>query len=196
MNSSTIDAQYNIAQKQYNNISRIDDLTFLIIFDGCPNEKYQVKYCSDNSQIFPQITQNDRDITQLCRFYAEKPFQLIEIIKILQIHVQKTNLSEINLNNRNLSELQIAATKLASDISSKTEQINGIQRRMIRCSSSVPDLYHLTKRDEAQMLKSEVVQMKKEIEILRADIEMETKQFQQYLKQIANMIKIIKVPTS
>lgn len=196
MDISSIESQFNVAIKQYPNLSRLDNLTFLIRFDGNTNENYQIKYFSNNSQIFPQITQNDKNITQLCQFYAEKPYELIEIIKILQLHVQKITSSDYNFNNKNLSELQCAANKLASDISSKTEQINGIQRRMIRCSSSVPDLYHLTKHDEAQMLKTEVVQMKKEIEILRADIALETKQFQDYLKQIANIIKMAKFPKS
>lgn len=192
MNISSIESQFILALKEYPNLSRLDDLTFAIMFDGIIDEKYQIKYNSNNSQVFPQITKNDKDITYLCQFYAEKPFQLIDIIKILQIHVQKSNSTDSG--NKNLTELQLAAKKLASDISSKTEQINGIQKRMIRCSSSVPDLYHLTKRDEVQMLKTEVVQMKKEIENLRADIALETKQFQEYLKQIANIIKMAKLP--
>ena len=70
-------------------LSRLDDLTFAIMFDGIIDEKYQIKYNSNNSQVFPQITKNDKDITYLCQFYAEKPFQLIDIIKILQIQTLK-----------------------------------------------------------------------------------------------------------
>ena len=59
------------------------------------------------------------------------------------------------------------------------------------------------RNDQIDVIKEKIETLENEkdppaqiVEILRADIEMETKQFQQYLKQIANMIKIIKVPTS
>lgn len=193
---STIDNQYVTAIEQYPDLARLDNYTFSIIFNQNSNDKFIIKYNANSLQIFPRISQNEKDITNVCQFYVGKNFTLLEILHILEIHVCRLNSTEEGITNKDLSELQLAANKLASDITLKTQQINGIQRKMIRCSSSVPDLYHLTKLDEAKVLKSEVVEMKREIESLRADIELETKQFQDYLKLMAEVIKKAKLPKS
>lgn len=183
-----MDEQFDEALQQHPELLRTNNSSFSICFSNYPSQQFRIKYDLDNFKLFPKITENGSDITKLCKFYIESTYKLIDIINFLKIHVDGQKSSAVHTNQQIL-DLQTAANKLTSDMSAKKEKINLMQTKIIHCSSSMSDLTTLTKIDEASFIKSEVVQMKKEIQALREELASETKQFQDYLKQIAELVK-------